>query len=173
MSALFLFDILEERLECLSTSRNSPAPLRVVQFLRFLWNTFKSLFAITPHGPFISQYDHHFIAQKCTWDCGIACCNMILQWSGNPHNHNLIDYQTVENGSETPLWTIELFSLLKDRNIEVKMYTSCKGINPAHKDLSWYANSNESEILTTTERFDEAVKQNWKVYEVMYTVDGC
>lgn len=83
----------------------------------------------------------------------------------------MIDYLMIVNGSEKPLWTIELFGLLNDRNIDVSMYTNCKGVNPAHKELSWYANSNESEIVTTRERFDEATKLGWKVFEEELSLD--
>lgn len=166
MSALFLIDIIEERLQCFYSSHNSPVPLQVVHFLRHLWDSFKSLFTNSQSGAFISQYDHFFVGQHHAWDCGIACCNMIIKWNGNPLDQNLIDYSKVANGNETPLWTIELFALLKERNIDVSMYTNCKGVNPGHKNLNWYANSDENEILTTKERFDEATKLNWKVYEV-------
>ena len=28
----------------------------------------------------LDEYDYIFVAQKFNWDCGIACCSMVLKW---------------------------------------------------------------------------------------------
>ena len=164
MNVSFLFDVLEERLRSLGASQNAPFPLRVIHFIRRLWNLSQSFFDHRPPPNSISHYDSIFVPQACSWDCGIACCNMILKWN-HGSNIQLFDRHIVTS-DEKPLWTIELFCLLKEVGMDVCMYTNCEGVNPEHRRLSWYANSSEREIRATRKRFAQAKDNNWNVYEV-------
>lgn len=164
MNVSVLFDVLEERLRSLGASQNAPFPLRVIHFIRRLWNLSQSLFDNRPPPNSICQHDSIFVPQACSWDCGIACCNMVLKWN-HGSNVQLFDRHIVAS-HEKPLWTIELFCLLKEIGINVSMYTNCEGVNPQHRRLSWYANSFENEISATRERFAQAKDNNWNVYEV-------
>jgi hypothetical protein len=158
MSTTFLFDILEERLKCLGDETEATVPLRIVHFLRFMWSLVKAFFKQKMTVSYVMQYDYLFIQQTRSWDCGVASCNMIIRWCD--YRRPLLDPPTAR-----PLWTIELFELLRDSAVDATMFTSCKGINPSHTSLSWYANSNETEYAQTTECFERAKRNNWPVYE--------
>jgi len=165
MNVGVLFDVLEERLRSLGESQNAPFPLRVIHFLRMVWNICKSFFDNKPIEDSLSECERIFVPQECTWDCGIACCNMILKWNrvkyAPPFDRHIV------SSDQKPLWTIELFCLLREVGLDVSMYTICEGVNPQHKRLSWYANSStEYEAAATQERFQQARINQWKVYEV-------
>lgn len=162
MSVTFLFDILEERLKCLGEQDQATVPLRIVYFLRFLWNLLKAFFKNRVPITHALQYDHLFIPQEHSWDCGIACCNMIRRWC-DPSTEP-IDARTVTTCAK-PLWTIELFNLLYSSGIQVSMFTKCMGVNPANSKLKWYANAHESEQQSTEQWFERAIREKWPVYE--------
>lgn len=160
MSTTFLFDILEERLKCLENTSEATVPLRIVHFLRFIWNIVKAFFKRKMTVSYVMQYDYLFIPQEKSWDCGIACCNMVIRWCD--YRRPLLDHSVA---AERPLWTIELLELLRGSRVDVTMFTVCKGVNPEHSSLAWYANSSESERDRTTECFERARRDNWPVFE--------
>lgn len=126
------------------------------------------------------KYNHIFINQKMTWDCGLACCNMLLKWSLYDYHNAVIDNNKFKNelnqitelitfpNKNNPLWTIELFYLLKDYEdfIDIAMYTLYKGINPIHNSINWYSDSLQKDTEYIQEKFDHASLKHWKVYEV-------
>ena len=164
MNVTIFFDVLEERLKCLGSPEEATFPLQVIHFLRFLCGLMKSIFKNDDSKlESISQYDDVFVAQERTWDCGLACSKMVMNWK-DP-NGTLVNVNDVAN-RETPLWTIELFNLLQSSGVDVSMFTKCKGVNPAHMDFQWYANSIETDSRTTQDWFDLADRENWSVFEV-------
>lgn len=124
------------------------------------------------------RYDRIFIQQKESWDCGLACCNMILRWSlhydeaSQDEDHDLIISFIELADRSTPLWTIELFYLLKSYNIvELTMNTLYLGVNPVHSTIDWYTSSSTGmkdfnyELINNM--FAQAIHQHhWSIHEV-------
>ncbi|KAJ1435279.1 hypothetical protein B484DRAFT_428891 [Ochromonadaceae sp. CCMP2298] len=88
--------------------------------LAFLWSIGTCLLDFSTHGEYTS-YEYMHEKQTRTWDCGLACANMIILWSNGP---NLVGESKLRGGparpitgvkSRRPLWTIELFCLLCER----------------------------------------------------------
>ena len=124
------------------------------------------------------RYDRIFIQQKESWDCGLACCNMILRWSlhyddvSHDEDHDLIISFIELADRKTPLWTIELFFLLKGYDIvELTMNTLYVGVNPVHSTIDWYTSSSTGmkgfnyELINNM--FTQAIHQHhWSIHEV-------
>ena len=124
------------------------------------------------------RYDRIFIQQKESWDCGLACCNMILRWSlhyddvSHDEDHDLIISFIELADRKTPLWTIELFFLLKGYDIvELTMNTLYVGVNPVHSTIDWYTSSSTGmkgfnyELINNM--FTQAIHQHhWGIHEV-------
>lgn len=125
------------------------------------------------------RYERIFIQQNESWDCGLACCNMILRWSlhydeaSHDEDHDLIISFIELAGRSTPLWTIELFYLLKGYDIvELTMNTLYLGVNPVHSSIDWYTSSSTGmkdfnyELINNT--FAQAIHQHhWSIHEVI------
>src|SRR4051812_3610599 len=77
-----------------------------------------------------NEWEQIYESQKCNWDCGIACCIMVLRWTKCGDTSTIDTLRMDRNG---PLWTIELFVLLRKLSVNALMYTKYKGVNP---DLS-------------------------------------
>ena len=58
------------------------------------------------------------IKQSYEWDCGIACCEMMLCWLRG--DLLLRGQLRISYNKERPLWTIEIFALLRDQGAEVR-----------------------------------------------------
>lgn len=124
------------------------------------------------------RYDRIFIQQKESWDCGLACCNMILRWSlhyddvSHDEDHDLIISFIELADRKTPLWTIELFYLLRGYDIvELTMNTLYVGVNPVHSTIDWYTSSSTGmkgfnyELINNM--FAQAIHQHhWSIHEV-------
>jgi ABC-type bacteriocin/lantibiotic exporter with double-glycine peptidase domain len=114
------------------------------------------------------EYDHFFVSQQHSWDCGLACCNMVLRWYGD---HVAQLNEDCLSGDERPLWTIELFHMLHSAGVEVEMCTMHRGINPAHHKLRWYENAHETELSRIQELFERSVTEKWAVSERNVTLE--
>lgn len=117
---------------------------------------------------FIDDYDYMFVRQQYTWDCGIACCAMALNWFHREQKKKLYfpdDHPLLNRLS--PLWTIELYCFMKTTNIFCIMCTKCPGISPTHHKIEWY-NDNYSEIEFDRVQncFSTAQRNRWPVLQV-------
>lgn len=124
------------------------------------------------------RYDRIFIQQKEIWDCGLACCNMILRWSlhyddvSHDEDHDLIISFIELPDRNTPLWTIELFYLLKGYDIvDLTMNTLYVGVNPVHSTIDWYTSSStgmkDCNYELINNMFTQAIHQHhWGIHEV-------
>jgi hypothetical protein len=110
----------------------------------------------------LAKYEHIFECQQFNWDCGIACCNMVIKWTNKT---DLIQFNRTTT-SNMPLWTIELFCWMKEMDFDVCMYTNCKGVNPKHASINWYATGIENEEENVQELFAYADSKGWLVHQV-------
>lgn len=122
----------------------------------------KYVFSYFSHVPADAVYDHLIVRQIQSWDCGLACCSMLLKWIG-------LDIDCVESeefyGRKSPLWTIELFLYLRKYfGAGISMHTIYLGVNPATVTQEWYLkNSLVGEYGSVTQMFVDAKSQNWNV----------
>mmetsp|Transcript_27786 Transcript_27786/g.39448 ORF Transcript_27786/g.39448 Transcript_27786/m.39448 type:complete len:286 (+) Transcript_27786:107-964(+) len=109
----------------------------------------------------LDEYDYIFVAQKFNWDCGIACCSMVLKWFDTLifNDHPL--YKLL-----TPLWTVELYCYLKGLNINCLMCTRFVGVSPSHKHIAWYnQNYTDTELDRVSECFRTARRMEWDILQ--------
>lgn len=90
-------------------------------------------------------WDSIYVRQQNNWDCGVACCAMVLNWTTRKSAEapiSTVDYDKMltdwSSFGVRPCWTIELFFLLHNELIEVEMCSSFMGVNPAHTEIEWY-----------------------------------
>mmetsp|Transcript_21469 Transcript_21469/g.35943 ORF Transcript_21469/g.35943 Transcript_21469/m.35943 type:complete len:297 (-) Transcript_21469:1583-2473(-) len=156
--------------------------------MNFIWELGTSLLDYSTHDGIISQYDHLFVPQSHSWDCGVACCNMVIKWSNDnctqePPSESWVKTMRTRSQSkkvslietsslkrQTPLWTVEIFSLLHeylspDKIESLSMYTLCTGINPEHFQLDWYARCGSSEMLSIRDAFERVKLEGWSLVE--------
>lgn len=112
-----------------------------------------------------TKYDNIFVPQKELWDCGLSCCYMILKWANLKVT---VDDELINIKKSSPFWTIELFALLSKYDIDVKMYTLFKGVNPTHQNIKWYIDGNEREIEYIRDIFVLSMRDVWDIIEVQF-----
>lgn len=101
--------------------------------------------------------------QKYDWDCGVACCAMILNWLGI-ESSTLYNHPLAQLGS--PLWTIDLLLLLHDHNVETLMITKSLGVKPHHEDIAWYATSINHDKERIEQQFRLAAQLGLEIRQV-------
>lgn len=137
-------------------------------------------------GYAIDEYEYLHVSQLSSWDCGVACCAMVMKWYG-------IDTTDVYSCSgcrlltrQSPLWTIELFIFLLDLNAQTQsdsnniwnkrveingtFYTKCAGIHPDHRQIEWYKQLNTDEKIIS-KAFREAKSKRYPIAEEELSLD--
>lgn len=116
----------------------------------------------------LGEYDHIHMAQRFSWDCGVACCNMIINWLNSQNLVFVVD--PFENDSKRPLWTIDLYVMLKKRGVDAVMSTSFKGVNENHANIEWYKGL-EVDRKRVVEMFSLVEQRCWSIEKEMSTID--
>jgi hypothetical protein len=69
----------------------------------------------------------------------------------------------------TPLWTIDIYVALRDSGItDASMYTTSMGIDPKHRENSWYASHLDSDVERIDGKFKRAAAEQWSIEEVRF-----
>ncbi len=87
-----------------------------------------------------SLYSQIYFSQRHDWDCGLACCVMVLNWL-RKDTYAIYDSQMVKK--TIPLWTIELFHILVQEGVNVSMTTTSLGVDYHHGTIDWYSQRND------------------------------
>lgn len=100
------------------------------------------------------SFDFIFTSQETNWDCGLACITMLLKYYECYSSATQELCETARNESEGPLWTIDLYCLLRDCGIHWStMHTKCIGIHPNHSKLDWYKNHLDKDTERVEQKF--------------------
>ena len=112
-------------------------------------------------------YAGYHVPQKFSWDCGIACIEMVLKWIGIPESRYRWHLNELYLRS-SPLWTVELFCFLREKfYVDCSMSTLCVGVNPSHLGIDWYSQHWSSHELGRIQRsFDSAAENSWIIEKV-------
>eukprot|EP00871_Galdieria_phlegrea_P005320 jgi/Galph1/578/GphlegSOOS_G5366.1 len=97
--------------------------------------------------------------QKFTWDCGIACCCMILSYYGL-HVRPSELYTLCGTNS---VWTIDLVHLLKKYGISLKYYTINWGARLEYKRQPFYQANFQEDHLRVKRLFEQARAENIQI----------
>ena len=89
---------------------------------------------------------------------------MILKWD-NKSSSNLAELKSLKQWSR-PLWTIDIFCLLKEFDVQCKFLTTCIGTGPHHKELVWYSADMEEDAVRVASMFERAATNRWDVQKV-------
>lgn len=104
------------------------------------------------------KFDGIYERQQHSWDCGIACCTMVLRWANVTNKTPLLFEKT------TPLWTVDLFCFLQSRGVDCTMHTTCQGINKDHFGIAWYQHNDiSSDVERVQKKFALALEHDWPV----------
>lgn len=107
-----------------------------------------------------------FYAQKYSWDCGIAVLIMVQRWAGD------VSYQPPEKllNAQSPLWTIEILEqLLFATSLTCIMYTLSVGVEPHHREITWYNTNNIKDYERIESVFRRSATEKWPVIKVFHT----
>ena len=111
-----------------------------------------SLAARSPQPPMASLWHWQRQQQQSSWDCGLACCDMVLSAAGLQQQPGLLCSSAraaavsaaagsaAAADSQPPhLWTVDLSLLLAQRGLQHSYLTTCAGVNPQHAGLPFYS----------------------------------
>jgi hypothetical protein len=126
---------------------------------------FNSFFPYLDDYGYCNENDAVYVHQASTWDCGLACTTMALNWG------SVVIKDPMCVTTKTPLWTIELFLFLKERNMNVSFSTSVKGMNENHSQLQWYKDHINDDRLRVEEKFDIVKQNDWKIENEIKTAE--
>lgn len=108
-----------------------------------------------------------YCKQLHDWDCGLACCAMVLNWC---KKDSLAVYDNDLAKKTVPLWTIELFFFLRQEGVQVRMCTLALGLLSHHHDIDWYSKINQEEDYIN-QLFTEAVEQRLPVEQQSLSIE--
>ena len=116
-----------------------------------------------------TEYDSLvFCYQRFSWDCGVACCCMIIRWAGNDIDYSLL-LRYADLLCTHPCWTVDLFLLLREWKIKSDMYTCYIGLNPNHAMLPWYCTS-VMDTSTVQQKFNLIFSLGITVYSTTLSI---
>ena len=135
-------DFVEAHLDLLRRSTF----VRIIEFFRskvslvinYIFNAINSINQpITGNCPVAPEISSIFLVQNDNWDCGIACCGMILNWANL--DRSLLYADSIAT-SKKPLWTIDLFLFLNQysSSLHTELYTLSFGVQSHHEQFEWY-----------------------------------
>ena len=101
--------------------------------------------------------------QKFDWDCGLACCIMVLKWHGF-NSEKVYEHELALLAS--PLWTIDLLIVLKDCGVSGSMHTTCLGLQEHHSSLDWYSRGESNDFNRIAKQFSLARELGLKIGKV-------
>jgi hypothetical protein len=111
-------------------------------------------------------YDHLYVTQREEWDCGVACVDMATNFIYGRNNWpNFEDAGHSQNIRSRPLWTIELFQLLRHRCVDCIMITKYPTVAPHHYDMDWYLKNLDEEAKSINEIALQAKDEGWPLQE--------
>ena len=116
-----------------------------------------------------NQYDLHYrwkhiyTRQENEWDCGVACCAMVLKWANQPSS---LIYQHEIALRGTPLWSLDLLLCLSEHKLKSTLYTTSVGIQSHHENYDWYQNFLEQDKLRMERQLDQLSLQDLNIVQV-------
>jgi hypothetical protein len=113
------------------------------------------------------RWNHIFIMQQKDWDCGIACCAMVLKWC-NLSPSFIFRHELASRGC--PVWTLDLFIFLYQTGIHAIMFTTSLDVQPHHLDYDWYKPFLEDDQSRIKEQIQYTLKENLTVNQVNFEV---
>ncbi|KAK8795069.1 hypothetical protein WA588_003920 [Blastocystis sp. NMH] len=122
------------------------------------------------------KYKFHFV-QQAPYDCGPACCWMILKWANRLFMNDDYDYndflQSIGTNIENGIWTIELVKVLKDYSFRCVFCTT--NINPSssqYDSLAFYRNDDlGTELLRVNNLFNSVSCDYVHIFNGKVTLD--
>lgn len=133
--------------------------------------TTREFYSMCVYGNISADVPH--IQQESSWDCGVACLQMVLTWS------RISDCDTVSsllelkshNDWSKPLWTIDIFCFLMESGVDATFYTRCLGTGAHHQSIDWYTKNMGDDDVRVQELFDKATSNCWPIEKRQLGVD--
>jgi len=98
-----------------------------------------------------AKYPH--VQQKYSWDCGLACAEMVLKARGI-HDIEFSDLHEVCRTKS--VWTIDLAYLMRNYGIEARYYTTSMGVREEYKKQAFYQKHLKEDAVRVQTLFDMA-----------------
>jgi len=74
------------------------------------------------------------LAQRFSWDCGIACLSMLLRALAIPSSFNFITRLIATDS----VWTVDLAQVLSHLSVPFSLYTTHIGVQPSYAFMGFY-----------------------------------
>ncbi|OWF55292.1 Protein GUCD1 [Mizuhopecten yessoensis] len=100
--------------------------------------------------------------QSYSWDCGLACCCMVLRYlKKDDHNVYTSDFEELNCGES--IWTIDLAYLLEKHDLKVKLTTVTLGVDQEYAKKPFYRSHFSQDENRVGKMFSEAASKNIEV----------
>ncbi|XP_033747721.1 protein GUCD1-like [Pecten maximus] len=97
--------------------------------------------------------------QSYSWDCGLACCCMVLRYmKRDDHSVYTSDFEALNCGES--IWTIDLAYLFKYHDIKTKLTTITLGVDQEYAKKPFYRNHFNQDEDRVGKMFSEAASRN-------------
>jgi hypothetical protein len=97
---------------------------------------------------------------------GVACALMALKWDGK-YEGNLKDLIEIKHWTRA-LWTVDIFCLLREFEMDVIFFTTCIGTASHHSEILWYSNNITEDAIRIRSLFEMASRYGWPIHEVSF-----
>ncbi|KAK1743256.1 guanylate cyclase [Skeletonema marinoi] len=120
------------------------------------------------------------INQVDTWDCGLACIQMVINWLNNNCNATQEEQEEqrrwmMDFVKAKSLWTIDLITLLQNmldlnsNNNSTYLFCSNRfGIDESYNNLHYYKDAFSEDEIRVKRLFDKAEQQNLPLLQVSH-----
>jgi hypothetical protein len=126
----------------------------------------KSNHVPSPKSLSIIDLNKIYHSQEFSWDCGLSVIIMVMRWSGRERCCRMNAYYE----RETPLWTIDIFSILITTKVfhTIEFYTMNIGIkeNNHYKDIDYYQSSLKADEERVNGLFQKGHELQWPIKNV-------
>ena len=104
------------------------------------------------------------VKQEADWDCGLACCSMVLQQLlGNKYEEGTFQDVCRKQGFGTSVWTVDIASILTAYNVNYMFFTKTLGADSSFRENSFYQETFEDDESRVNRLFEMAPELNIKV----------
>ena len=95
------------------------------------------------------------VRQSFNWDCGFACCEMVLRALGVPPGDcSLPNLQKLVPSSS--IWTVDLAFVLHRFNVRFRYLTMTIGVDPSYKNEPFYQKTLDADAKRVNDLFNRA-----------------
>ncbi|XP_067942470.1 protein GUCD1-like [Watersipora subatra] len=109
------------------------------------------------------------VKQKSSWDCGIACLQMVLQLLGK--DVSCLDQLVKEMDADQSIWTVDLAYLLSKFSVPSTLYSTHLGVQEDYTSIPFYKRRFNQDKVRVERLMGECKSHGYECIQRKLTID--